>query len=369
MNVLITESGTRFAKGYRFELYKSIREMGHTVCFLDQSINEEYTDEDGDMHIPLKNFTLRSNKNPVREIEFINSLKKIFKKSEIDYILIYGIKIIPSMSLAAKLAGVKRCVCVINGAGTLFMSNDFKIKLLRFIAFPMLKVAFSCSDAVLFQNQDDYEIMIKLNLVTKMKARRTNGSGVNLENYSVASLNPDNNFLLITRLTEAKGIHEFIAAASMVKEKYPSSSFHLVGPKDDLDGSIDWDKVNSAISQKIITYHGATNDVTSFIRQSRVFVFPSFYREGVPRAVLEAMSMGRPIVTTNSPGCRETVKDGVNGFLVEPRNSKNLAEKICWMIENPEAVDKMGVESRKLAEKKFDINKVNQKVLFAVFGQ
>jgi glycosyltransferase involved in cell wall biosynthesis len=273
------------------------------------------------------------------------------------------------MSIAARLAGVKRCVCVVNGAGTLFMSNDPKVKLLRFIAFPMLKFAFRCSDVVIFQNQDDLDMMIKLRLLAKKKAHITNGSGVNLENYSVASLNPDNEFLLITRVTGAKGIHEFIDAASIVKEKYPYAGFHLVGPKDDLDGSIDWDKVNTAISQDIITYHGATDDVPFFIRKSRVFVFPSYYREGVPRAVLEAMSMGRPIITTNSPGCKETVEDGVNGFLIEPKNSKMLAEKICWMIENPEAVDKMGIESRKLAEKKFDINQVNQKVLSAVFGQ
>ncbi|HFK1789146.1 glycosyltransferase family 4 protein [Bacillus pacificus] len=368
MNILITESGTRFAKGYRFELYKRIREKGHTVCFLDQNINDMYIDKDGDKHIPLKDFASRGNKNPLKELKFIRALKKIFEKEEIDCLLVYGMKIIPAMSIAAKLAGVKKRVCVINGVGTLFMSNNFKIKLLRFIAFPMLRIAFSSSDKVLVQNQDDYELLIKSRLLPEKKAGRTNGSGVNVEQYPVVPLHPENDFLLITRVTGTKGIHEFIDAATIVKKQYPSANFHLVGPKDDWDKSIDWVKMNSAIARGIITYHGPTKDVSSFLRKSRVFIFPSFYREGVPRAVLEAMSMGRPIITTDSPGCRETVKDGINGFLVEPRNPRVLAEKICWMIENPDVVVKMSSESRKIVEEKFDINKVNQIIISTIFN-
>lgn len=367
MNILITESGRMFAKGRRFELYEKIRGMGHTLCFLDQNLQDDViTDEYGDRHYPLKYVAARYNKNPIKELKFIYSLKNIFKKGEIDCVLVYGVKIIPSVAIAAKLAGVERCLCVINGAGTLFMGNDIRIKLLRLFAIPMLKLGFSFSDIVFIQNQDDYNMLVSSGLVSKKKARRINGSGVNLDSYPMVPLNPNGNFLLITRVTGPKGIHEFIDAASIVKEKYPTSSFHLVGPKDDLDGSIDWLKVNSAISKGIIIYHGKTNDVISYIRNCRIFVFPSYYREGIPRAVLEAMSMGRPIITTDSSGCRETVINGTNGFLVSPKNSVALSEKMIWMLEHPDQTEKMGIESRRLAEEKFDVHKVNSILLKAL---
>ncbi|WP_282033714.1 glycosyltransferase family 4 protein [Metabacillus indicus] len=368
MNVLITESGSKFGKGNRFELYSKIRDMGHTVCVLNQNIQEAYVDEDGDKHFPLDNVPLRNNNNPWKELKFIYTLKNILKNGEIDCILVYGIKIIPSMVLAAKLAGIKKCVPVINGAGQLFMRNTLKVKILNLIALPMLKIAFNLSDKVLIQNQDDYDMLTRSHLIKRNKAYRTNGSGVNLNIFEEKPLSIDNNFLLITRLTSSKGIHEFIDAATLVKSKYPTARFHLVGPKDDLDGSINWDKVQAAISNGIIIYHGPTKDVAHFIRECRVFVFPSYYREGVPRAVLEAMAMGRPIITTDSPGCRETVEDGVNGFLVEPRNSNVLAEKILWIIEHSDLTGKMGKKSREIAEKKFDINNVNKIVLSAIIN-
>ncbi len=366
MNILTTFSGVKFIKSKRYELYRKIREQGHTLYFLDQDAQEIFADEEGDMHIPLKKFTARSNKNPFRELEFIYTLLKIFKNVKIDCIIIYGIKIIPSMIFASKLAGIKKRVCVVNGVGKLFMNKDLKINLFRKITFPVLKIAFMNSEKVFVQNQDDYEMLIKMKLLPEKKAFRINGSGVNLEKYPISPLGRDNDFLLITRVVGTKGIHEFIDAAKIVIEKYPDARFHLVGPSYEKDESIDWDKFNSAVREGTIIYHGATDDVNAYIKKSRVFVFPSFYREGVPRAVLEAMSMGRPIITTDSPGCRETVEEGINGFLVEPRNYRMLAEKMVWMIEHPEAVEKMGLESRRIAKDKFDINEVNRFMLYTI---
>ncbi|PEU72428.1 hypothetical protein CN397_06000 [Priestia megaterium] len=368
MNVLVTESGMRFAKGYRFELYKSLKAKGHTLCFLDQNISDTYIDDEGNKHIPLSYVVSRENRNPFREVKFISSLRKIFQKEKIDCILIYGIKIIPAMSIAAKLAGVKKIVSVINGVGNLFMGDNLKIKTLRLLALPTLKVAFSICSEVLVQNQDDLEMLIEKHLVSKKKVKRTPGSGVNLERYPISPIIENNNFLLVTRITAAKGISEFIEAANKVRKIYPNANFHLVGPKDESDKSIDWKEMEFAISKGFIQYHGATKDVASFIKESRIFIFPSYYREGIPRAVLEAMSMGRPIITTNSPGCRETVKEGVNGFLIPPKNSSYLSEKIIWMIEHPEEVNSMARESRRIAEETFDINKVNDIVIASLTG-
>lgn len=366
MNILTTYSGARFVKNKRYELFEKIREQGHTLFLLDQNIQKAYVDEEGDVHVPLTDFTDRSNKNPLRELKFIYSLQKIFKNVKIDCIIIYGIKIIPTMIIAAKLAGVKTRVCVVNGVGTLFMSSDIKIKFLRIITYPVLRFAFINSDKVFVQNQDDYDMLIGMKLLPENKACRINGSGVNLENYPVSPLSQGNDFLLVTRVVGTKGIQEYIDAAKIVKEKYPSASFHLVGPRNEKDGSVDWEKFNTAVSRGTIIYHGETDDVISFINKSRVFVFPSYYREGVPRAVLEAMSTGRPIITTNCPGCRETVEEGINGFLIEPRNRGMLADKMIWMIEHPEAVEKMGLESRRIAEEKFNIDNVNEYMLSTI---
>ncbi len=366
MNILTTYSGPRFVKNKRYELFKKIREQGHTLFVLDQEAEEKFVDGDGDVHVPLGEHTTRSNKNPFRELKFIYTLQKIFRDVKIDCIIIYGIKVIPTMVFAAKLAGVKKRVCVVNGAGKLFMNDDFSIKLFRIITFPVLKAALRNSDKVFVQNQDDYEMLIGMKLLPENRACRINGSGVNLEKYPFSALSPGNDFLLITRVVGTKGINEFIEAADAVLERHPSASFHIVGPGDEKDASVDWEKFNSAISRGTITYHGETDDVVSFIKKSRVFVFPSYYREGVPRAVLEAMSMGRPIITTSSPGCRETVEEGINGFLVEPRNHRMLAEKMIWMVEHPEAVEKMGLASRRIAEEKFNIDRVNEFMLSTI---
>ena len=363
MNILITQSGKKFIKGYRYELFEKMRNNGHKLYHLDQDIKETYIDDDGDVHIPLVKFSDRRNRNPINEIVFIKELRKIFLQNNIECIVVYGIKIIPSMIIAAKFAKIDKRICVINGAGSLFMGDDLKIRIFRAIAFPMLKIAFSLSNNILIQNEDDYKMLINKHFLSKEKGVRTNGSGVNLQKFKVEPLSDEENFLLITRVTRTKGLHEYIKAASIVKEKYPSATFHLVGPKDDLDLSVDWNLVKDAIDRKIIIYHGETKDVISFIKRCRVFVFPSFYREGVPRAVLEAMAMGRPIITTDSPGCRETVIDCKNGFLVKPKDYEMLAEKIMWMIKNKDIVYNMGKESRKLAEDKFNIDDINDIVL------
>lgn len=148
MRVLITQSGIKFTKGYRYELYERIREKGHTVCHLDQDISETFVDEDGDIHFPLKVISLRSNINPINDIKFILSLLNCLRLGKVDCILVYGVRIIPSVVIAAKLAGIKKCVCVINGAGKLFIDSSIKIKLLRLITLPMLKLAFALSNTV-----------------------------------------------------------------------------------------------------------------------------------------------------------------------------------------------------------------------------
>jgi glycosyltransferase involved in cell wall biosynthesis len=160
-----------------------------------------------------------------------------------------------------------------------------------------------------------------------------------------------------------KGIFEYAEAARMVKKDYPEARFILLGGYDKSIGAIKPEDLEPYISDGSIEFPGETKDVVPYIEHTRIFVLPTYYREGLPRTILEAMAMGRPIITTDWPGCRDAVKDGVNGLLVKPRDSKNLAEKIKYMIENPEEVNEMAKNSYRICKEKYDVNIVNHHML------
>ena len=165
------------------------------------------------------------------------------------------------------------------------------------------------------------------------------------------------------RLLKEKGINEFIAAAKIVKSSYPDVVFTVLGGLDEGNlGALQASDVDALVNSGVIDYPGQVSDVAARIAQASVFVLPS-YREGVPRSTQEAMAIGRPVITTDVPGCRETVVDGVNGFLIQPWNPQALAEKMIYFIEHPEHIEVRGLESYRMAQEKFDAHKVNQRLI------
>jgi glycosyltransferase involved in cell wall biosynthesis len=197
-----------------------------------------------------------------------------------------------------------------------------------------------------------------------------NGSGVDISEYAVAPLPtmgdvPTARFLLIARLLGDKGIREYAQAAAIVKAKYPQVQFDLVGWIDDNPNAIQQHELDSWVNEGVFNFLGRLADVQPAIAACSVYVLPS-YREGTPRTVLEAMAMGRPIITTDAPGCRETVIDGYNGYLVPVKAVEELASAMEKFILNPELIVSMGAASRTLAEKKFDVHSVNQAMLQAM---
>lgn len=349
----------------RSELISTLREHGYDVylgVINDGIINKYY------LNIKAKLLFIdasRNNINPFIELKSILNIKKKLKKEHIETVIIYGIKNHISMVLGAKLAGVKNIMCVVNGRGNLFVFKGFKWNIVRLISYPMLKLVYSLADSICFQNNDDRIFFIEKGLVIdKNKTFTTNGSGVNLEKFSQTTLVNNNVFLFLSRITATKGIIEYIEAARIVKRKYPDAIFNVVGP---IDTTVEKSNLNyifeKAERDKVIIYHGETNNVHKWLSSSRFFIYPSYYPEGVPRSCLEALATGLPIVTFDSPGCKETVNNGINGFIIEKKDVKTLAEKMIWMIEHPEDVLNMATESRKLAENKFDIIKVNENIL------
>lgn len=192
------------------------------------------------------------------------------------------------------------------------------------------------------------------------------GIGLNLKEYPFQALDNIHSpvkFLFIGRLLKEKGIHEFVQAAELVKKIYTDVQFTVLGAIDHHNlGALKQTELDALIESKIIYYPGYVNNVKDWIADSHVFVLPS-YREGVPRSTQEAVAIGRPIITTDVPGCRETVNDGVNGFLVPKWNPEALAEKMIYFIKHPEQIRIMGNESHKIAIEKFDAEKVNQRLL------
>jgi glycosyltransferase involved in cell wall biosynthesis len=218
---------------------------------------------------------------------------------------------------------------------------------------------------VIFQNPDDEALFTSLGLTPMGRTAHVAGSGVDLVHYAVAPL-PEGptTFVLVARLLRGKGIFEYVEAASRLKKAHGENvRFLLVGPLDPNPSSVARKEVEAWAREGVVEWRGELADVRPEIARSHVFVLPSYYREGVPHSILEAMSMGRAIITTDTPGCRETVKRGANGFLVPPRETGSLADAMLHFVDDPVLAVRMGAESRRIAVERFDVNIVNPRML------
>lgn len=307
----------------------------------------------------------RTGLNPLVDLKTLLSLVFLLRGLKPDVILSYSIKPVIWGSIAARLAGVPGRFALITGLGYAFTGDaKGKRRVVQWIARALYRFALGGVDTVFFQNPDDAALFRQLRLVSaEARVIIVNGSGVDLAHYEVAKL-PDGNlrFLLIARLLGDKGIREYAEAARKICEEYPGVGFDLVGAVDSNPDSVPMHELRGWLADGILTWHGTLADVRPAIAAAHVFVLPS-YREGTPRTVLEAMSMGRAIITTDAPGCRETVVDGENGFLIPVRDVDALIDAMRRFISNPELAAQMGIRSRKIAEDKYDVHKVNAVVM------
>lgn len=364
MNAAILSNGESSKASARPELIHQLREKFDNVYSFGiqgGSISGFYSKETSQF-IPI--VASRNNRNPIVEVASIFSVSKKVKENKVDSAIIYGVKNHAAMAIGAKFGGAKKIICVINGSGNLFRINGIRGKVLRFISFPMLRIAYRLSSSICFQNSDDKELFIKKRLIKdNEKVFITGGSGVNLCKFPLQPLAKENRFLFLARITPSKGIEEYIKAATIVKQQYNDAIFDIVGPLDSMVENTENDMLQNAINSGVVQYHGATNDVSGWMGKCRVFVYPSYYPEGVPRCAIQAIASGRPIITCSTPGCKETVIDKVNGFMIPAKDINKLVDSMIWMIEHPEAVDDMAMKSRKYAEEKFDVNVVNEKLI------
>lgn len=358
MKFILVSPKNRTAYNFRGELVKKIIASGYEVIITGPNRdNIQKVEELGArfVEIPMN----KNGVNPLKDFAYMNALRKLFKAEKPDVILGYTSKPVIYASMAGKLAKVPHKVAMVTGAGYAFTAKTKKAKIIKLIMSILYKIGFMCADTVIFQNTDDKEQFINEHLVKKKKCEIVNGSGVNMEKFAVAPYPEKTTFFMLSRVMYSKGIREYLEACEIVKEKYPQVRCMLLGACEGIQDSLSQEDLNTYINKGIIEHFGETDTVADYYKQCSVYVLPS-YREGTPRTVLEAMSMGRAVITTHAPGCRETVIDGETGYLVPTHNGQAVAEKMIEFIEHPELISTMGEKSREYCKNKFDVNKVNE---------
>lgn len=302
--------------------------------------------------------------NPLRELITLRALRRLLLDLQPDAVLSYTIKPVIWGSLAAKRIGVPGVYSLISGLGYAFLeSTSLKQRLVHGAACWLYRRALPGTDGVMFQNRDDERLFRQLRLLPhSVPSTVINGSGVDLEHFAPRPLPELPVFLLMARLIADKGVREYQRAALQVKSTVPQARFLLAGGLDQNPSAITQAELNDWQAQGGIEYLGRLDDVRPALAACSVYVLPS-YREGTPRSTLEALATGRAVVTTDVPGCRETVTDGVNGLLIPPRNVPALAAAMLSLAQDAAARQRMGATSLQLAREKYDVHKVNQVIL------
>ncbi|WP_235513684.1 MULTISPECIES: glycosyltransferase family 4 protein [unclassified Sphingomonas] len=318
--------------------------------------------------VPVDVSMERTGLSPVRDLGDTMGLYRTLRRLKPDMLFSYFIKPVIYGSIAARLAGVPRRYALVAGLGYIFGSDDRnktpKRRALRLLALSLYGLAFRACQTVFFQNQDDVQEFVDAGILPAAKAYLLEGTGIDLN--VLAEVPPPTSpatFLLMGRLLREKGIVEFAGAAKIVHQKYPDARFVLLGGLDPNPGGLSQAEVEGMVVDSGMEWLGHVNDVKSHIAASSVYVLPSYYREGKPRSTQEAMAVGRAVITTDSPGCRDTVVPGVNGFIVPARDADALAAAMCRFIEEPDLIVTMGRESRRLAEERYDVHKINRQML------
>lgn len=348
---------------FRGRLIERMVALGHQVHVtapdLDERLDQALREVGAVPHaVPLA----RTGLNPVADLRYLMAIRTLLRETGTDLAVSYTIKPNIWASLAARSLGI-RSVSMVTGLGYAFIDDrGLKQRLVGLASRALYRAATAGNEAVVFQNPDDRADFIAAGcLADAAKARMINGSGVDLAYYSASPLPDEPVVLMASRLLGNKGVREYASAALSILSRRRDARFLLAGYADDGPDRINPGELESWISGGI-EYLGALDDVRPAIRQSSIYVLPS-YREGTPRSVLEAMAMGRPIITTEVAGCRETVVHSQNGLLVPARDSEALAKALERLIDQPHLRSEMGARSLDLCRSKYDVDKVNAVLL------
>ena len=317
---------------------------------------------------------VRAGLNPIADgLNFVR-LIRLFRRTRPDLVLGYTIKPVIYGSIAAQWSGVRRTYALITGLGAAFHTGGFKGRVLRFVAVTLYRIAFRCCTKVFVQNKDIAELFIREGIVPVGKLVVVPGSGVDTQHFEFVPM-PSGQpvFLLLARMLRDKGVEEYVAAARAVKKQLPGARFLLVGDTDPNPAAIGLKQLQQWNGEGVVEYHAAVSNVRPLLGECTSYVLPS-YHEGLPRSVLEAMAVGRAIITTDTIGCRDLVASprsadsagvrwGENGALVPVREVAGLAAAMVHLAQHPELAAAMGKCGRCLAEQFYDVKRVNTQML------
>jgi glycosyltransferase involved in cell wall biosynthesis len=321
-------------------------------------------------------YTLNRGVNILGDLKTIFQLINIFRELKPQIVHTFDSKPCVLGRMAAHWAGIPIIIGTLPGLGSLYSNDSLATQFLRFFYQELQRLACRVSDLTMFQNFDDFRQFIKARIVLEQKAKVILGSGINTNLFSPDNISDDTKdklktefkiqpdeivVTMISRIIYSKGVIEFMKSAQEMHLNNPKLHFLLIGSED--RESIDRLSQEDIVQLKrVVDWRGSRSDISSILAISDIFVLPSIYREGIPRVLLEAAAMELPIVTTNSPGCKEVVENGINGFLIPMHNSKALSSAIKSLIEKPELRCVFGQVSRQKAIQKFDTKKISDQI-------
>lgn len=368
--VLISQVASPGLLIFRKPLIQELVASGHQVYCFAVNFTDVTRQQIIDLGATPVDYSLsRTGLNPFRDLLDTWALSRKLKALHADMVFTFFAKPVIYGSVAAKLAGVPKRHGMLEGLGFSFTEQPgvlpFKTKLIRWVQVQLYRVAIPMLDKIIFLNPDDPVDLIKKYNIKAKKIDVLGGIGLDLNEYPYSRPKKGKiRFIFVGRLLAEKGINEYIAAAKLIKQKYSEVEFVVLGGLDEGNpGGLKQSDLDKLKAEEIIIHPGHVSNVSQWVADSSVFVLPSYYREGVPRSTQEAMAIGRAVITTDMPGCRETVDEGVNGFMVQAWNAKALAQAMLRFIEQPELIERMGLESHRIAQEKFDARVVNQRLI------
>lgn len=357
--------------GFRGELIRDLVAGGHTVFAFAIDYTPATEQEILAMGAtPVRYRMGQLSTNPFSDFKAVLLLYRLFRMHRISLSYCYFSKPAIYGTLAAKLAGVPTRVAKIEGLGRVFTrhpgGDTLKKHILRRVMAVLFRISLPHAHKVLVLNEGDKQDLLSFSKKIPEPVV-LGGIGVCLKRYPFRpAVTEPVRFIFVGRLLPEKGVRYFVDAAKALKSRYPSTEFILVGAPDSKPGAINKAELEQLVCDGWVTWPGPVDDVAPWLAKSSVFVLPTYYREGVPRSTQEALAMGRPVITTRMPGCRKTVREGVNGYLVSPHDQAGLEDAMLKFIDQPELIPMMGVASCRLAKEQFDVRKINRTIMKAI---
>lgn len=364
MRVIVHSSLAYSLINFRGALLAMLVDQGHEVIATAPDRDIQVEEKLARMGVGFEQVPMaRASLSPLKDLRTLAHYVSLMRKRRPDVVIAYTQKPIIYGGLATRLAGIRRYYVIMSGLGFIFSSEGRVRSLLRKIVSLIYRQGIRRAHAVFVFNSDDRREMIRHGIISPdQKVVQVSGSGIDTRHFTAQPL-PSSGLtvLMIARLMRDKGVEEFVESARIVKRRMPDVRFQILGrAEDDNPTGVSREKVERWQGEGIIELLPETRDVRPYLAAATLFALPSYYREGLPRTILEALATGRPVVTTTLPGCRDAVQDGVTGILVPPRDAVALADAILDLLGNPAKLAAMSTAARRVAVQRYDVRLVNQ---------